>query len=74
MQNIRIVLSEKVALWVSRRAAEEKTSAAEFVGRMLENQMRADYWRAYREWKRISPVKGIGAVHRMSREQAHSRR
>jgi hypothetical protein len=74
MKNIRIVLSERIALWVSRRAAEAKTSAAEFVGRMLENKMRADYWRAYRKWKRISPVKGIGAVHRMSQEETHARR
>jgi hypothetical protein len=45
MKNIRIVP------WVSRRAAE-------FVGRLPEYQMSTgdDYGRAYREWKRISPV------------------
>ena len=76
MQNIRIVLSEKVVHWVSQRAAEENISVAELVGRMLENQMRAsdDYWRAYRKWKRISPVRGVDAARRMSREEAHARR
>jgi hypothetical protein len=76
MKKITIVLSDRVALWVSRRAAEENTSAAEFVRRVLENQMSAgdEYWRAYRKWKRLSPVKGTEAARRLSREQAHARR
>ena len=75
-QNRRIVLSEQVALWVTRRAVEENTSAGEFVDRILERQMRADedYGRAYRAWKRVSPVKGIDAARRMSREDTHVRR
>jgi hypothetical protein len=74
MKNIRIVLNKKVALWISRRAAEENSSVTEFVGRILENQMRGDYWQAYRKWKRLSPVNGIEAARRMSREQSHARR
>jgi hypothetical protein len=74
MKNIRIVLSGRIALWVSRRAAEENTSAREFVGRILEHEIRADYWQAYRKWKRQSPVKLVDAARRMSREQAHARR
>ena len=74
MKNIRIVLNKKVGLWISRRAAEENTSVTEFVGRILENQMRSDYWQAYRKWKGLSPVKGVEPARRMSREQAHARR
>jgi hypothetical protein len=64
MKNIRIKL-----IWARRRAAE-------FVRRVLENQMSAgdEYWRAYRKWKRLSPVKGTEAARRLSREQAHARR
>ena len=76
LKNITITVSEDVALWARRKAAEEDTSVSKLVGRMLEGQMRAsdDYWRAYRKWKRMSPAKGIDAARRMSREEAHARR
>jgi len=76
LKNITITVNEDVALWARRKAAEENTSVSKLVGQMLENQMRAgdDYWRAYRRWKRMSPVKGIDAARRMSREEAHARR
>jgi hypothetical protein len=74
MKNIRIGLSERVALWAGRRASEENISVAKFVSRVLENQTRSDYRRAHRKWKRIAPVKGIEAARRMSREQSHARR
>jgi len=76
LKNITITVNEDVALWARRKDAEENTSVSKLVGQMLENQMRAsdDYWRAYRRWKRMSPVKGIDAARRMSREEAHARR
>lgn len=76
LKNITITVSEDVALWARRRAAEENTSVSKLVGRMLENQMRAsdDYWRAFRKWKRLGPMKRLDAARRMSREEAHARR
>jgi len=71
-----ITVNEEVARWARKKAAEENTSVSQLVGRMLENQMRLsdDYWRAYRRWRRIGPIKGIDAAHRLTREQAHERR
>lgn len=71
-----ITVSEEVARWARRKAAEENTSVSKLVGRMLEHQMRLsdDYWRAYARWKRIGRVEGIDAAGRLSREEAHERR
>ena len=72
-----ITVSEEVARWARKKAAEENTSVSKLVGRLLEAQMRAtdEYWRAFRTAKRLSKV-GIlsGADKRMSREEAHARR
>jgi hypothetical protein len=76
LRNITITVSEEVALWARRTAAEENTSVSRLVGSMLEERMRRsdEYWRAYQRWKKVRPVKGIDASGRMSREQAHERR
>jgi len=76
LRNITITVPEDVALWARRKAAEENTSVSRLVGRMLENQMRRsdDYWRAYRQWKKIRSLPGIDAANRWSREEAHARR
>ncbi len=43
-----ITVSEEVARWARKKAAEENTPVSKLVGGMLENQMRAsdEYWRA----------------------------
>jgi len=75
LKNVTITLTEEVALWARKRAAEENTSVSKLVGNMLENQMRLSdgYWRAYRKWKKIGNIKGIDASRRLSREEAHAR-
>jgi len=76
LRNITITVSEEVAHWARRKAADENTSVSRLVGHMLENQMRLSdgYWRAYARWKRIGSIKGIDAAGRLSREEAHERR
>ncbi len=75
LRNVTITLSEEVARWARRRAAEENTSVSRLVGRLLENQMRLsdEYWRAYRQWKRVRSI-DLDAAGRLSREEAHARR
>jgi hypothetical protein len=75
-KNITITVSEEVASWARKRAAEENTSVSKLVGRMLENQMRMtdEYWRAFHRWKKIGGIKGIDAAGRLTREEAHERR
>jgi hypothetical protein len=76
LRNITITVSEEAALWARRKAAEENTSVSRLVGQMLENQMKLtdEYWRAFEEWKKIGPIRGIDAAGRLNREQAHGRR
>lgn len=76
LKNITITVSEEVARWVRRKAAEENTSVSKLVGRMLEDQMRLtdEYWRAFEKWKKIGTTSGIDAAGRLSREEAHERR
>lgn len=76
LKNVTITLSEEVARWARKKAAEENTSVSRLVGRMLENQMRAsdEYWQAYKRWKKIGNLPGIEAAGRLSREEAHERR
>jgi hypothetical protein len=71
-----ITVTDQVAHWARKKAAEENTSVSQLVGRMLENQMRLsdDYWRAYKRWRKIGSITGIDAAGRMSRDQAHARR
>ncbi len=76
LKNITITVSEEVARWARRKAAEENTSVSRLVGRMLEDQMRLsdEYWRAFERWKKIGAIEGIDAAGRLSREEAHGRR
>lgn len=76
LKNVTITVSEEVARWARRKAAEENTSVSKLVGRMVESQMRLgdEYWRAYERWKKIGGIKGIDAAGRLSREEAHERR
>ena len=76
LKNMTITVTDQVAHWARRRAAEENTSVSRLVGRMLENQMRLsdDYWRAYKQWRKIGSIQGIDAAGRMSRDQTHARR
>src|SRR5271157_236093 len=76
LKRITITVSEKAARWARKKAAEEDTSVSKLVGRMLEDQMRRsdEYWAAYERFKRIKPIPGIDAAHRLTREEANARR
>lgn len=71
-----ITVTEEVARWARRKAADENTSVSKLVGRMLEDEMRRndDYWKAYETWKKIKPIKGIDASKRLSRSELYERR
>jgi hypothetical protein len=75
LKNVTITLSEEVAHWARKKAAEENTSVSRLVGKMLEAQMRQsdEYWEAYRQWKEL-PLLDLDADSRLSREAAHERR
>lgn len=76
LKRITITVSEEAARWARKKAAEENTSVSKLVGRMLEDQMRGndDYWRAYEQWKKLKPIPGLDASHRLTREEANERR
>jgi hypothetical protein len=76
LRNITITVSEEAARWARRKAADEDTSVSKLVGRMIEDQMRRTnaYWLAFEKWKKIKPIPGIDAAHRMTREEANERR
>jgi hypothetical protein len=75
-RNFTVTLTEEAARWALQKAAEEKISVSELVGRMLESQVRMsdEYWRAYRLWKKIGAIPGMDAAGRLSRDEAHTRR
>jgi hypothetical protein len=70
-----ITVDEEVARWARRKAAEENTSVSKLVGKMLEEQMRRkdEYWAAYENWKKLKPIPGLDAAHRLTREEANER-
>lgn len=76
LKNMTITVSEDAARWARRKAADENTSVSKLVGRMLDDQMRQsdEYWAAYQEWKKIEPIPGLDAEHRLTREEANARR
>ena len=75
LKNMTITVSEELARWARKKAAEENSSVSRLAGQMLENEMRMgdEYQRAYRRWKRIQSVP-LNAARRLSREDAHARR
>jgi hypothetical protein len=75
LKKVTVRLPEEVALWATRKAAEESISVSKLLGRILAAQMRqnADYWEAYRRWSEI-PLMDLDARHRWTRERAHVRR
>jgi hypothetical protein len=74
LKNVTITVTEEVANWARKKAAEENTSVSRLVGRMLERQMLQsdDYRDAWHRWHRIAPM-DVDAEHRLSRDDAHSR-
>ena len=70
-----ITVTEEVARWARRKAAEEDTSVSKLVGRMLEEEMRRTdaYWQAYERMKKIKPIKGFDASKRLKREELYDR-
>lgn len=71
-----ITVTEEVARWARKEAAEKNTSVSKLVGRMLEEEMvrRDEYWEAYERVKKIKPVKGFDASKRAKREELYDRR
>lgn len=71
-----ITVTEEVARWARKEAAEKNTSVSKLVGRMLEEEMvrRDEYWEAYERIKKIKPVKGFDASTRAKREELYDRR
>jgi hypothetical protein len=76
LKNVTITVTEEVALWARRKAAEENTSVSKLVGRMLEERMRRtdEYWRAYEKWKKMKPIRGFDASKRLPRDEIYDRR
>lgn len=76
LKNVTITVTEEVALWARRKAAEENTSVSKLVGRMLEDEMRKtdEYWRAYEKIKKIKPIPGFDASKRWTRAELYERR
>jgi hypothetical protein len=75
LKNMTITVSEEVARWARKKAAEENTSVSKLVGRMLERQMLLsdEDWLAFGRWKRIGGSPGIDAAQRLRRDEAHER-
>jgi hypothetical protein len=69
LKNVTITVTEEVANWARKKAAEENTSVSRLVGRMLQSD---DYRDAWHRWHRIAPM-DVDAEHRLSRDDAHSR-
>lgn len=71
-----ITVSEEVALWARKQAAEKNTSVSKLVGQMLEDQMRRtdSYWAAYKRVKKIGPIPGVDASKRLTRDELYDRR
>jgi hypothetical protein len=76
LKNLTITVTEEVAHWARKAAAEENTSISKLVGRMLEQEMRRrdEYWKAYERVKRIKPIEGFNASKRLKREEIYDRR
>jgi hypothetical protein len=76
LKKMTITVSEEAARWARMKAAEENTSVSKLVGRMLEDEMRRTdaYWRSVRELRKLKPIPGLDAAHRLSREEANARR
>lgn len=70
-----ITVTEEVARWARRKAADENTSVSKLVGRMLEDEMRRsdEYWKAYETMKKIKPIKGFDASKRLKRDELYTR-
>ena len=75
LKNVTITVPEAVARWARRKAADENVSVSKLVSQMLEAEMRRsdDYWRAYEDWKKLTPI-DIDAENRLTREQANERK
>ncbi len=70
-----ITVEEEVARWARIKAAEENTSVAKLVGRLLEREMRQsdEYRRAWERWSQAPALAGIAAEPRPGRDELHER-
>jgi hypothetical protein len=77
LKNVTITISEEVARWARKKAAEENTSVSKLVGKMLEEEMRRSdhYWESYRQWKELTrTARGGSGASRFNRDETHERR
>ncbi|MCS6952760.1 MAG: hypothetical protein RMK57_00340 [Bryobacterales bacterium] len=74
LKNVTITVDQEVARWARKRAAEENISLSRFIGRLLEERMRAsdEYWKAYRRVRSLR-IPGL-ASQRLTRDQIYARR
>jgi predicted CopG family antitoxin len=70
-----ITVTEEVARWARKEAAEKNTSVSKLVGQLLEEKMRRgdSYWKAYERLKKIKPIPGFDASKRAKREDLYDR-
>jgi hypothetical protein len=70
-----ITVTERVARWARKKAAQENTSVSKLVGKMLEEETRRTdaYWQAYERWKKLPGIPGV-AANRLTREELHDHR
>jgi hypothetical protein len=75
-EEITITLDLEVADWARHKAVDDHTSVSALISRLIEQEMRAAYWRAYEEWKNLPNDLGgsIDASKRFTRAEAHERR
>jgi hypothetical protein len=73
---VTITVRDHVAKWVEGCAAERNTSVSALTGTLIEAGMRRvdAYWKAYEDWKKVGPIKGIDAANRLTRDEAHERK
>ena len=58
MRNVTITIDEDAYRWAKVEAAKTDTSLSRMLGEMLRERMEREdaYWRAYREWKALTPI------------------
>jgi hypothetical protein len=68
-------VSEEVAQWAGKKAAEQNTSVSKLAGKMLEDKMRAtNTERRSRGGKKQTPIPGFDASKRLRLDEIYERR
>jgi len=74
-RNVTLSLPEEVALWVRLKAAKSDTSVSSYLSQLLQEQMHEEntFDTAFQKWCLSSPMEGVDAANRMSRDEVHER-